>query len=252
MTQHRNRKHAHRSAIIVTMAAALGAFIAVGCQSMVEPFEATNPPPSGCEDGCPEQCPEAELADGRPCDQVGMKCTYFDKGCLEEYDAECTADGWFADYPQCLPEGLDCPESEPAAGTPCELPLSTLPGELCEYRTDTPCGEQHTGYDCRLSELSQQYEWTPVSVPTCEVGADECQTYASSAQCEADTACAWRVPGCGDGQGAPEIEMGCYASSDCTVSGCGDWGTCTLVTVDPCWNSLCNACGAEENVCIPN
>ena len=38
-------------------------------------------------------------------------------------------------------------------------------------------------------------------------------------------------------------------TADCTADSCGQGYVCTEVSVDPCWNSNCDACSAPASVC---
>lgn len=53
--------------------------------------------------------------------------------------------------------------------------------------------------------------------------------------------------GCG---GGPAFETGCYAK--CTGgAACPEGTTCTQVTINPCHGSMCDACGAPAELCLP-
>ena len=55
------------------------------------------------------------------------------------------------------------------------------------------------------------------------------------------------VKGCGDG---PLFATACYAQ--CKDGACADPDTtCTKVTIDPCHNSMCDACGRPDELCLP-
>lgn len=230
-----------QQAFIATVATA-ASVVGAGCF-----FGATSNPPE------PESCPTVQPTGGDFCNVTGLSCDY-DDGC-NGITYTCEDAAWVASpIGTCNPPPAECPATAPEVGTLCNEEPGTFDGypSYCTYDVSTPCGEQPAVLGCQQSPISLEYEWVIVEAPSCEAEPSQCQAYASSALCEADVGCSWRVPGCGDELGAPAVPTGCYPSADCEVSGCGDWGTCTNVTFDPCWNSLCDACGAETNVCIPN
>jgi hypothetical protein len=200
----------------------------------------------------PPECPATQPADGDSCDQLGTSCPYPDDFCGIEINAECTDAGWSVEDILCNPPPAECPIDEPDIGEPCEEQSGTFDGypSYCEYEVDTPCGVQPAALGCEQSQLTSEYSWAVVVAPSCAAPPEQCQEYNSAGLCEADAGCAWRAPGCAEGGGTPNVEAGCYPAEDCSTSGCGTWGTCTEVTFDPCWNSLCGACAAETNVCI--
>lgn len=53
--------------------------------------------------------------------------------------------------------------------------------------------------------------------------------------------------GCG---GEPAFATGCYAKC-AGGAGCPDGTTCTQVTINPCHGSMCDACGAPAELCLP-
>lgn len=230
--------------------------------------DCTNPIDYGCEDGAwtitavsscnpppPGECPLATPTYGAPCDEVGLSCTFGEDPCGTPITGTCSTDGWQIDEVfSCNPPPAACPAELPAIGTLCEPdPESGFYPEYCGYDAETPCGIEPVIASCLYDQLSGDMVWQFESAPTCEVPPEQCQTYGSSSTCDADPGCSWRVPGCSASTNAPSLtEAGCFPAADCSVDGCGSWGTCTLVTHDPCWNALCDACGAEANVCIPN
>lgn len=55
----------------------------------------------------------------------------------------------------------------------------------------------------------------------------------------------WYAPSCTD----DTLVEGCYTSCDGEEGAC-DAGTCTLVGINPCAGSECDACGAETWLCL--
>jgi hypothetical protein len=79
----------------------------------------------------------------------------------------------------------------------------------------------------------------------------DCAVYTGPGDCQLDTACRWLVPGCAS---KPQVlaAAGCYPAADCVqgeVDSCPAGQACTEVLTDPCWNSMCDACGARVYVC---
>lgn len=60
-------------------------------------------------------------------------------------------------------------------------------------------------------------------------------------------ACEDFSPGCGDD---PLAAAGCYVRCP-TDSDCGAGFTCRVVSINPCANSLCDACGQQVALCLP-
>lgn len=207
-----------------------------------------NPPPPG-------HCPDAQPTPGEICPEIGMNCHYTDEFCGVEIEARCDAQQvWDVDQIACNPPPAECPLETPTVGTVCEPQTDTIEQypSWCAYDAETPCGTEEQVLGCVYDDLTQETTWQLQQAPTCQAQPEQCQSYGASSLCEADPGCSWQLPGCGDPNGAPEVTAGCYPSADCTATGCGDWGTCTKVTVDPCWDSLCDACASEANVCVPN
>lgn len=59
--------------------------------------------------------------------------------------------------------------------------------------------------------------------------------------------CETFTPGCGDD---PLEAAGCYVRCP-PDSDCGAGATCRVVSIDPCANSLCDACGQQVALCLP-
>jgi hypothetical protein len=98
------------------------------------PGTSCNPPP-------PPQdfCSTIEPTLGSWCDTTpGLVCSYPGSCCANMY--ECVDNAWQSMSPPCNPPIPICPESEPAAGTPCEAPCGVVFN--CEYGT---CGDAGTG-----------------------------------------------------------------------------------------------------------
>lgn len=228
--------------------------------------DCSNPIDYGCEDGAwtitaasscnpppPGECPVSTPAYGEACDEVGLYCHFGEDPCGTPITGTCSVDGWQIDEGfSCNPPPPDCPAELPSIGTACDYdPETFLYPAFCMYDTETPCGVESVTVSCASDQ--GEMVWQFDSPPTCEATPEQCQGYGSPSACDADPTCSWRVPGCSESSEAPSLaEAGCFPLADCTTDGCGSWGTCTLVTFDPCWNSLCNACGAEANVCVPN
>ncbi len=208
-----------------------------------------NPPP-------PDECPGSQPAWGEPCDAIGLTCSFGLDHCGQLITGECTLDGWIIDEIfSCNPPPAECPDELPVEGSPCTYQPDTIDDypSFCGYAVETPCGTQTVEASC--VDVEGAVVWQFDSPPTCEAEPEQCQTYDGPGACEADPGCAWRTPGCAGGEGAPSLDTaGCFPIEDCatTVDACGAWGTCTLVTHNPCWNSECDACGGEISVCIPN
>jgi hypothetical protein len=211
------------------------------------------PPPSGgwcpaywsCIDGewmdtagaCPDPCPEVQPSSGEACNApIGHTCTYQGYPCGDQpatITMECTNEGWVTLVPRCLPEP-ECPDEVPIAGGDCsEWPLAYA----CPYEVETACGLKLANASCDGSS------WSVTLDSTCE----SCAELDSAAACSADAACRWLVPGCGE----PPLETeGCYPAANCNDD-CDEGEQCTMVVHNPCWNDLCDQCGAEANVCLP-
>jgi hypothetical protein len=203
----------------------------------------------------PPVCPDEPPAAGEFCDAIGNLCTYHVGDFCDErvVEATCTATGWEVEEyweSTCNPPPAECPAAAPIAGSECEYQPDTIDGypSYCPYTAQTPCGEAIVEGRCEPNEESI-IVWN-VTVPACTATPEQCQIYDLDIACAADAGCAWRAPGC-ETEGAPLVEAGCYPSLDCTVEGCGTWGSCETVTYNPCYNSDCDACAAETSVCVP-
>lgn len=211
------------------------------------------PPPSGgycppiweCVDGewidlggaCPEPtCPSDQPTYGSSCEVLGQLCEYYsDDDCGYGSTAECTEEGWIVYELLCSPPP-ECPEEAPIAGTSC---AGWDYAYDCYYTTVSDCGDVTLWAYCDFEQ-----GWSVVPDSFCEPCG-----YHDASGCEADPACRWAVPGCGD---LPLPEAGCFPEAGCTETGCPLDESCTTVTIDPCWASECDACGAPFDVCLPS
>jgi hypothetical protein len=71
---------------------------------------------------------------------------------------------------------------------------------------------------------------------------------------DCDAGKAYYSPGCAEGLGEALEEAGCYAA--CTEEGAAcEGGTCRTVVINPCvcepGEACCDACGAEQLLCVP-
>ena len=252
-----------RSFITWTTFALAVAAMAAGCQTEVRfehgpGGECGDPPPLAdgwcppawsCIDGqwvdtagaCRQECPAEPPPDGSACAPIGQACHYdeFVPGnCGYDVltDAVCTVNGWISTisgYDDCE-QFPDCPTELPLAGSDCSDWYNAY---ACDWQVDTPCGNQWvTGY-------CDGTNWVVDPVPAC----GNCAQNTDAAICSIDPSCQWLEPGCG---GPPLPQAGCFPADGCD-SGCTPGETCTTVVVNPCWNSLCDACGAETDVCLP-
>jgi hypothetical protein len=189
-------------------------------------------------------CPVGQPTDGTPCDAEGLVCRYAGEGPCgppgAEVAVECVGSVWVSQTTRCtLPP---CPVEQPAIGSDCgAYGLSTL----CSYfvQCDSPVALNLTCVDDGTGP-----KWSPSSPePVCGT----CEAATDPASCAANPSCAWRVPGCDD-EGNVAIQEGCYPAEDCSTSlACSDPSrSCVVVVVDPCWDSMCDACGAQLGVCM--
>lgn len=198
-----------------------------------------NPPP-------PVECPTATPIDGDDCFEP-QNCSYGDP-CGGSVNASCDGVTWTVEYSNdtCNPPP-PCPGELPEEGSECNLTPGGVP-EGCVFAAETPCGVQMVGGVC-LQSAEGTFVWD-LEVPECNPQVPACETYTNSALCDADTTCRWLTPGCDEGPSVV-FDTGCYPIADCTANGCEAEEACTQITFDPCWNSNCDACGAQANVCLP-
>lgn len=189
---------------------------------------------------CGPACPEAKPAEGSNCAEDGQTCSYpgevFDCGPSEpgEVELRCVGGAWTTMAKRCQPP-LECPDELPVAGTDCS---GWDMAYHCAYSAESGCGPTHAVAACDGSV------WSVEATQSCE----DCSDLGDPASCSASPACRWLVPGCGE---APLGEAGCYPKEDCTETSCGEGEACSKVTHDPCWNSSCEACGADAMICEP-
>jgi hypothetical protein len=177
---------------------------------------------------------------GGDCPLIGMECPYqVEEPCgpVTQRTYECTADGWSTIYPACSPEPT-CPDEMPLPGSDCsgwEYPY------FCQY--DVFCGDQ-------ISTVAMSCDYTDPPLWKVDTFPAECSCglIGDAAACSVMEGCRWLVPGCGDG---PQVAEGCYPAADCQVDACPPTDTCVVLGYDPCWNSKCEACGADTGVCQP-
>jgi hypothetical protein len=236
-----------RAAFIATVGA-VAMTLATGCEN---PGETTNNPPT------PGGCPENGVSNGDPCAEIGRTCDYGDYSgddFCSDTTAECTSEGWVTETStSCNPPSInDCPSTAPQVGNTCtDGPgLFDYAPSGCNYAFETPCGWQEAVMSCVYEEDgSIQWAFDFGEAPSCELPPELCNSYGDVALCGADPGCQWLVPGCASEE-ETTIDVGCYPASDCSETGCGDWGSCVTGVHDPCYGSQCEACGAELSVCV--
>ncbi|MEZ4293819.1 MAG: hypothetical protein R3B70_02500 [Polyangiaceae bacterium] len=208
------------------------------------------PPAYVCIDGewvdtagaCPEpECPLFKPDDGDACQLVGQTCPYEEEipcGPIEQVNAVCTENGWISMYPKCQPEP-ECPDEMPIAGADC---AGWDYAYDCYYQLEAMCGSKAVSFTCVFTENEQV--WLVQSGETC----GPCKDHGSEAECALDAECQWLTPGCG-----PEpIQTGCYPKTGCDLTDCPtDDSICVETTYNPCYNQLCDACGASFFACLP-
>ena len=237
--------------------------LAWGCKSSVDAFDGGEqgecedpPPPSAgfcpaswvCIDGewvdtggdCPDPCPIDRPAEGSACTEEGLECGYFvdEEPCgqpAHDETVKCLGGAWTTLGPRCEPPP-ECPEALPTAGGDC---TGWADAFGCNYTVESSCGDLPAFAYCDTGT----WTWSVELSETC--GA--CDALSDAASCSAAPGCRWLVPGCGE---PPLPSEGCFAAEDCVAGGCDEGETCTLVVINPCWNSPCDACGADANVCL--
>lgn len=235
-------KRTLQRAFVATVTTSAATLFAGGCQTTEV---ITNPPMPTCAEEGNCVCPASPPAEGSDCPDVGMSCAFDIGGCPRDFT--CEADGWEEHVTSCNPPPPDCPKDLPAAGSVCQAEWGYPIG--CVYEVATPCGPEAVNASCTNGPYGLVWEHVYGGDP-CQATDETCGGYDHPDVCGADAACQWLVPGCAEGTATVAVE-GCYAASDCTQTGCGDWGTCETVVHDPCWNDLCNACGMDVDVCVP-
>jgi hypothetical protein len=224
-----------------------------GCSELPPYDDESCPPAWECIDGewvdaagaCPEvECPETQPADGEPCPRVGASCNYVgEEPCGPQADvtATCTERGWTLLITYCQPEPT-CPDAMPEVGSDCsgwDYPY------YCEY--PLACSEP------AVVALSCDYS-TPT--PTWKVNGEtpacgSCSAANDPSSCAANLGCTWHEPGCASETQTP-IAAGCYPVGDCRYAeSCnGPNEICEVFVANPCFGSMCTACGAEIGVCV--
>lgn len=249
------RKRTLQQAFLVTVTAAAAATGSAACGNDVsfaddDETVITNPP---CVGGCETTCPTDVPQEGEVCFAEGMTCYYGDVCDEGETQATCDGGAWETDnfVGGCNPPPPECPTMKPTLGEICEYEPDTWGyASWCAYDVETPCGSSEIFLGCQSDPNSGEMVWgVDEPPPSCELPPEQCQLYLDANACDADAGCQWLVPGCTDG--GNEVPAGCYAAIDCATEGCGDWGECFAGVHDPCHDSLCNACAAEIDVCIP-
>jgi hypothetical protein len=238
MPSKRNRKPL-RSPFVTTVAIASAALmtVAAGCTSTVA---FTDDSCDFGDPGCTEACPSAKPSHGSACTQNGQSCA--DYGRCGDGFVTCSAGAWKqephrGDCP--LPPPDPCPTALPTHGTPCQYDY--LRPYTCDGYRDELCDLPVTAL-CALDGIWQtdQIDCNPPPPVLCNdiVDSDSCEL----------SGCRWLVPGCGE----PTTGFAaCFASEECTDSSCDVGWACSTVVLDPCWNSTCDACYMETNVCLP-
>jgi hypothetical protein len=219
--------------------------------------ESCNPPIPVPPD--PEPCPDDPPQHGAYCSTIGQYCDYFSGGldfCDDLYiEATCSDTGWFVDewygMGECNPPPAECPIDIPVEGSLCEYDPDSWDGwpSYCWWESGSPCGPAEVDGACQADGNGEMIWALNVNI-TCAATPEECQDWDAEIGCGTDDGCRWLAPSC-DASGN-NVEAGCYPSGDCTVDGCGAWGTCTNVSYDPCHNAACQACAADTDACIPN
>jgi hypothetical protein len=146
---------------------------------------------------------------------------------------------------------LACNPPPPDPVCPAELPEQ---GAACDTGWDGPytCDgyiDPFCGLDVSAT-CQNDGTWLVDQIACNPPPPDYCQTIDDVESCESSAGCVWHEPGCAEGD--EETVQGCFSEFACSPGTCGLDETCTTVLIDPCWDSLCNACAAETNVCLPN
>ena len=206
------------------------------------------PPAWQCIDGewqdtagaCPEPaCPASEPYGDVACEMEGQDCAYeVEFGCDLEPSVvtyRCMGGTWTELQNFCSPEP-ECPDSLPLDGSDCSGWDFAFD---CYYDITVECSaDQDVAYTwCDTST----WQWNVDMPASCE-GCN----YADPATCEADAACRWLEPGCGE---SPLPTAGCAPIADCAPDSCGDGATCVTYDADPCWNAGCDSCSAPVSIC---
>lgn len=205
-------------------------------------YEGTcNPPP-------PQECPLSVPSATEYCWEPGFTCTYTDE-CGQTITATCDGSVFQVSWPPLScnpPPPVECPLDPPTAGAGCAPDVAAY---TCDYVVDTACGPTPLSATCDL-DASGLWSWS-ISAETCTPATPQCALYASAGACELDTTCRWLEPAsCPPSPESPLAPAGCFPVADCTAADCAAGTTCVEVLVNPCWDSLCDACAAPANVCL--
>lgn len=181
---------------------------------------------------CAGSCPPNAPVSGTPC-TGNQQCDYPDPSCSAAgTEATCSGGAWIVSSfgPACAPS---CPFSPPSDGQACD---SCCNGP-CTYPLEPGCS---------VSAECLGNKWV-TTVPPC-VPPAPCFTYTDPMSCQGDFQCRWLVPSCGGPLSLPEA--GCYSKVQCEKNiDCEPDEVCSQVSVDPCWNSPCNACSGTTTIC---
>jgi hypothetical protein len=222
------------------------------CEERVPATNGWCPPAWACVDGewietagaCPEPaCPATRPDDGVACLKLEQECRYTEDvpcGPQGQVTSTCTESGWVTMVTYCQPEPT-CPDAMPSPGSDCS---SWDYAYFCQY--EVACDE--------LALVTMSCDYT-TPTPTWKVDGDapvcgSCDAAGDPASCSANLGCAWRVPGCASDGQTPIVE-GCYPAFDClNAESCPNPDeVCTPKVYDPCFGSMCDACGAVVGVC---
>jgi hypothetical protein len=237
-----SKRHPLRNAFITTAATAGVAFAMAisGCATVTEQAETCDFGDPGCEQACPNAAPLA----GMPCNQDGQNCSWGDSCTSEEAWGNCDGTSWqISGGGTCNPPPPDptCPPELPLDGNNCDSWAGTY---QCDGYPEPSCGGEVSAI-CDAATGQWSVPQTNCNPPP----LDLCLDQIDAASCAGIGFCAWLEPGC---DANPLPAAGCYAADDCAVTGCFGDATCTEMSVHPCPDGDCNACGMQSNVCLPN
>lgn len=178
---------------------------------------------------CPDTPPEV----GTFCDAVAV-CGYGDAPCGSSFT--CTDGVWESAGGCSTPPGA-CPAKLPTMGAPCKSP-----GQACTFTFPGSC----SGVFVATCDPGAQWAITD-ETPPCMPGP--CSGYATTDACKADSACRWLVPGCG--MPGAMFSAGCFSAVACGVDAeCSTGLSCQAIDVNPCFDSVCQACSDSTTVCL--
>lgn len=188
-------------------------------------------------------CPPTAPAAGDACEKIGQSCSY---GVCADWVCTDQA-GWVSVGGPCNPPPPDpCPPLSPVIGASCNGFTQ------CTYSTSAAgaCGPFFFKAVCPGPGASWQVE---APIDPCDAQT-HCAKGIDAVACGQLTGCSWLTPGCADE--TPPLALsapGCHwTATDCGGNvACPAGTTCQAVVIDPCAGSVCNACGAEKNLCLP-